>query len=477
MTVIDLGEVGFQPPEPDPRPLPKWLRRLGAPTRGKAAAFSALVLLAGGVAGVAPDPGPQPRFHTIPAVDIRGSFWSADGVFLQLSPDARSVTATGLESGAILWSKAWGPYISQMDRAVDGSVLLQTIKTMPGSGDTTLTPDASVREIAGGEVHSVDIRTGVQRWHRPGALLSPWGSPELIILQPPANAATAAAGPAESAANGAAAGKGEWAIVRLDVQDGRELWRLPVRDSTRWTFTYDNDFTTTSGGLVLMDALDGSVTTVDGDGHATPRGRVRPGGTLEWAWSAYLAVSHQSDVVSPTDGPPLRLFALHDLRTLSEQPLWTVPIDMLHGGAPWPCGQPDRICMPDGSGFAELAVRDGSFLGQHPDTFSFDPNGITAHPGVWSSVGGWRQDGNQLVAAPPEISKTGVAWLGAIRRRNGKEQVIPLMTVPMQIVNCWYSDEVWIICNGVQSDGTAWDRSLVLRQSDVDDLVRRLGGP
>lgn len=462
MTLIDLGEVGFpSAAEPAPPPPPRWLRRLGVPARGKAAAVAALAVLAGGLAGTAPATGPQPRFHTMPSIDMSRMYWSTDGVVIQQARDSFGAAATDIDSGRVLWSATWSEPVTQMAAAADGSVLLQTSPDIAGPEPAGPT-DAYYRRLAQGHVAALDPHTGVERWRRSGALLSPYGATDLIVLHAPPGADPAA--------------PDGWRIAQLDLSDGHEIWQRPVTPSTRWTFTYDDDFTPVSGGLILMDSHDGSVLSVGADGRTTARGRVQPGGDLEWAWSDYLGVSRPAGAVGPTDGPPLRLFGLHDLRTLTDRPLWTLAVDPMTSSVPWPCGRPDRLCHSDGPAMAELGVRDGKFLGVQPDPLSHDPSETATALGVWTMVGGWDRGGNTLVAVSPRISKTGVGWLGAIRMRDGKPQAVPLMPVPLQLTECWFADD-WLVCNGVQQDGTPWDRSLVLRRSDMEDLIRRMAGP
>ena len=459
MTLIDLGEVGFQPPADPTPPPPRWLRRLGVPERGKASAVAALAVLAGALAGTAPDPGPPPPYRTVPAVSMSSAtYWASDGVVVQLAQDARTLSAIDLGIGKVLWSAVWGQTIAQMDRSGTTTIMIQSAPNQPADPEPALDQEQYMRRMAEGSVTALDLRTGKQRWQHPGALLSQYDSPELVVLQ------------------AAAAEPTGWRLVRVDLADGHEMWSRPAPSGLRWSFTYDNDFVPVSGGLVLMDSHDGSVMSVGSDGRSTPRGRVAPGGLLEWAWSDYLAVSYPTAAMGPTDGPAASRFELHDLRTLTPHPLWTTIVDPMTGSSPWPCGVKDRLCMADGNTRKEVRARDGSFVGLHEELPGFDDTALPSSLGIWNVVGMTDQPGQALAVVSPAMSRTGVGWLGLVRVRDAKAQVTPLIPVPVQITACWLPDDVWIVCNGIQRDGREWDRSIVLRKSDVDDLARNLAG-
>lgn len=452
MTLIDLGEVGFTPPaEPDPPPTPRWLRRLGVPARRQATVAAAVAVIAGALAGTAPAADSRPAYRTVPAIDLEGSLqWASDGVVVQLTRDSLALSATDLGLGEVLWSARWDKPIAFVNRVRGADVLVQTDPQPWTDTGSLIDQEAYLRHLAAGTVSAVDLRTGQRHWQVPGAVVSQSDAPELFVLRP---------APAEPAG---------WQIVQVDAADGHELWSRPAPSGQKWAFTIDDKYHPVRGGLVLMDSNDGSVQSIGTDGSATPRGRVAPGGTIEWAWSDYIGVSYTVGGVNAMGVPVSTRFELHDLRTLTARPLWTTIVDPMIGASPWPCGVPDRVCISEGNVRKELRVRDGAFIGLHEDEWS-DFDGPPHIMGVWSVVGGGQQPDRWLAAVGPALSKTGVGWLGSVRVRDGETVITPVTPVPVQIVSCWSPDESWIVCGGVQADGTRWNRSLVLRWSDVDE--------
>lgn len=455
MTLIDLGEMSAFPESPAGSGPPPWVRRIGIPARGKAFAAVAAAVLAGGMAGSPPAAVPDPPAHTIAAVDPQGSFWSIGDVVVMANAGPQVVTAIDLVSGEILWSRALSAAVWRMDRFGDLMIFQNGATAVPpGTGDQ-LTIDRAMAET--GTVVALDPRTGEQRWSRPGTLLSPFGARELFALRPNP-------GP-----------DGGWRLVALDPRDGRDRWTMPLGESIRWTFAYDNEYQPVTGGLLLLDEHDGSVMSVGPGGTPTTLGRIGTGLRLEWAWSKYLAVSRAVGP-GPTDGPEIRRFELHDLRTLTATPLWTAPMDGPNGYAPWPCGQPDRLCEQVGNLTAEVSIRDGHMVGTHAEPMQFEQTQQGLGP--WSVIGQLPGPQQQmLVAVSPSLSKTGTAWLGVARVRDGRPEVTPLMPTEAQLVNCWTPDTKWIVCSGVRRDGQPWDRSLVLLQSDVDARLAQLRRP
>lgn len=469
MTLIDLGEVDFQKPADPQPPVPRWLQALGLPSHRKASAVAALVILAGALAGTAPGAGPIPRLRTIPAVDrAAGMYWGADGIVVQYVAATGVVSATDLDSGRVLWSTTWADQSVQMYLGPDGAVLLQTSPAgpVPESGEVASAPgtgqEAYFHQLAGsGTVTVLDLRTGVRRFSRPGAAISPWGAPDLVIVE---------RDPRDPAG---------WRMTELDIRDGHEVWTRPAPDGTRWIFTRDDDYASVSGGLLVMDSRDGLVVSIGARGQATPRGRVKPGGNLEWAWSNYVGISYQTGAVGSADEPSMVRFELHDLRTVTGRPLWTIKFDNRFGSMPWPCGRKYSLCHSENGSVYEIGIRDGAKLGaieeEHPPFGPIDSVVLGADGIMWKTVGGWDRDDQAIAAVAPSGSKTGVGWLGLARTRDGATAVTPLMQVPLQITDCQPADETWIICDGVQQNGNAWDRSLVLRRSDLDELARQLG--
>lgn len=475
MTLIDLGEVGFhEPADPSPPPVPRWLRFLDFPSRRKASAAAALAILAGALAGTAPDAGPIPRLRTIPSVNEGSPFWAVDGVGVQYKMEGGAVSAIDLDSGQVLWSTNWANAITQVQPGPDGTALLQTVSDAAATGPERIVTESGAtifepaysqdtynrRLAAAATVTVLDMRTGAQRLSRPGTLLSPWGTPDLVILEPGSQ------------------GSAGLRMTKVDIRDGHDLWTQPMPEGMRWTFAYGDDSAPYAGGLLLMDSRNGSVMSVSTGGQVIPHGRVKPGANLEWTWSDYVAISYPG-TARRTDEPPLIHFELHDLRTLSAKPLWTRDVDPRSGATPWPCGKKDRLCEADGGLLYEIGIQDGASLGareEEPGRFFFSPDAPNMF-GMWTVVNRWVDDDQALAAIPPSISKTGVGWLGLVRMRDGKPSVTPLMQIPLQITSCLPADETWIVCNGLQPDGTTWDRSLILRKSDLDELAGRLGAP
>jgi hypothetical protein len=339
----------------------------------------------------------------------------------------------------------------------DGKVLMmQSAPT--GTVDRSDDQAAIDRDLAAGQVAALDPRTGVELWHRGGALLSMFGSHSLILLVHDAADAAPDAG---------------WRIVTVDQGDGHDLWSVPAPIGTQWTFTYDDDLTPVDG-LVLVDD-DGNVISIDGSGQQTPRGRIQPGAKVEWAWSSYLGVSRPTAGLAHTDGPPLRRFELHDLRTLGPAPVWNLAVNAVYG-SPWPCGAADRLCLMNNDVFTELDVRTGTQLGQHedqpPDLIHSPPAAI----GMWTMVGTWDAEEDWLVHIPPALSKTGVGWLGVARLDGTTPRITALMPLPIQTTSCWTGDGRWVICSGFDADGQFADHSIAIRRSEVDDLITLLRG-
>ena len=462
MTLIDLGEVGHDDGDADPpAPAPRWLRRLGVPARGKALAAAAVAVLAGTLAG--PLPFPEPPVHTIAAVELDGSAWVVDGIVIQTQ--GSSATAIDLATGRALWSRSWDQNVWRMDPFRGGA---STILVVQDSPDPGFDPDKGQTEMlrslaATGTISALDPRTGKEIWHRAGTLLNPVDSRRLVALR-------ADPQPGHQAGS-------QWRISALDPGDGHDLWNMPMPESVKYTFVYDDSSAAVTGDMIMMDARDGSVTSIDAQGHQRALGRIAPGADLQLAWSNYLVVSRAEASLTPDNNHPLQHFELHDLRTLTPQPMWSDTIDDQTESMPWPCALTDMLCQAQGGTTGKISIFDGSFRGTFadprvPDVDLSQPSTL----GVWMVVAPWAEGRSTLVSVSPALSKTGVPWLGALRVRDGRPVITPLMPVPLQITVCWLPDETWVVCTGVRRDGSRWDRSLVLRQSDVDSMVRRSGG-
>jgi len=466
MTLIDLGEVGRHDPRTaTPDPPPPWLRKLGEPARGKAAAVAVLAVLAGGLAGIAPATDPLPVIRTVPALDYQGSFWSFDGTVVQLSPDSRSASAIELATGRTAWSIQFGGPVWRMERFFDDVIVVQH-SPEPGYTGEGESEDTIFRFLAEGWVAMIDPRTGAERWRRDGALLSPYGAPAVILLQPVAHSPAASSAAEEDPA------ARDMRVVAVDPQTGRDRWGVPVSKSMRWSFVFGDDYFPIQGGLVLMESHDGSIIEINSGGGTTPRGRIAPGGDLTWASTTHLAVTRPAGFTGFAGNA--RVFELYEGRTLTDRPLWTV---MLDDGtpAPWPCGVRGRLCRIQDGNLVDLSLSTGTVVGPHEESVADLLSPATL--GNWSPVGPWIDPSEHLVSLPAGLSKTGVAWLGHLRAVHGQVRITPLMSMRLQVTSCWPPDDTWLICSGAQRDGSSSDRSIVLRRSDVDALIRRLAPP
>lgn len=451
MTLIDLGVPGDYRPEPPPPP--RWARKLGIPVGRKVAAFLALALLGGGLAGTAPATVAGPQLRIIPALDTEGSFWMIDDVLVQLQNGVRTVSATDLDSGRVLWTKAVGDDVGRLESLDGQTLVMQTGPTPATAGRDD--QEAVYRDLAAGQVTSLDPKTGAELWHRDGALLSVFGTRDLILLT--------------------GSSSDPWRIVTVNRANGRDLWSVPAPDGTQWTLTYGDDLAPIDGGLILMGD-DGNVIGVDETGGRSPHGRIQPGADLTWAWSDFLGVTRPVPGSAVTDGRPLQRFELHDLRTLGPVPVWSMVFDPANG-SPWPCGAKDRLCMMVNDVFTEFDIRTGTPMGRHPDDAPDFVLGGPPNPvGAWNLVGDWNRHGDWLVEVRPALSKTGVGWLGVARMNGTTPQVTALMPLPIQTTSCWSGGSEWVICNGFDASGQFADHSIAIRRSEVDDLIALMRG-
>jgi outer membrane protein assembly factor BamB len=462
MTLIDLGEVGDFDPEAAPSPgPPRWLRGLGIQARGKAAAAAGVTLVAGalasGPAGLLPDP----PTHTI-ATHVEGQVVAVDGIVLRMT-DATSASAIDLATGRVRWTSSMTRNAWRVDpfegaaaggRTV-GLIVVQTVSDP--DYDNANPPPENLRILAAGTITALDPRSGKEIWHQTGALISPQNSGQLVALRRAGDS---------------------WRIAGLDPSDGHALWSVVSPDDMRFVYVSDDAPLAVggdAGDLIVMKPQNGTVTRIDAHGVLHEIGRVAPGGDLEWAWSDYLAVSWPASL-TPDGRQPVRTFELHDMRTLTPQPMWSDTIEQT-GSFPWPCGLADRLCEARGAVIAEIGLHDGTVLGVH--RVPVDPGAELSRPGAlgnWTTVAGWEDDQTRLVSIGPSLSATGVGWLGVARLDGGRTRITPLMRTPMAMTTCRMADDVWLVCTGIEQDGTPWDHSLVLRKSDVDTLIRRLGG-
>lgn len=462
VSLIDLGEVGFDDdPEPPAQPPPRWLRRLGVPGGRKAAAAAALAVLAGGVAGTAPATVPDPAVRVLDGVTSQSMLRIVGDTLLGVGGDAMVLTAIDLPSGAILWSSSIGQSVFGLD-GVAGSVAVQTGPT-PGFEVAVPSLENMTRALARGQLTVLDARTGIQRWRHDGGLVGPYdGEPSLVMLVPSEKVT------------------GEfsrWFLVGVDRRDGHDLWTLPVPDRTQWTFAYAGSRPDRlDPRTVTVMGPDGSLSTVDTQtGRRTPIGRLPAASTIEWSWMDLIGVRRPD----AAPGLPFRSSdAGVDLRPQRFEVYRQAGLDAPLWGMPLAAGEQAPVPRPCG----ENALCTGQADAHRIDVWTGGPTAlpdlsVPASIGLWQTQGGvldpaGGDNAAALASVSPGGSKTKEGWLGIVRLRQSVPEVVPLTRIPITIEGCWPSTEQWIVCPGAAA-------SIVLRQSDLKTMIAsvRAGGP
>lgn len=459
MSLIDLGEVGFDDaPEPPAPPSPRWLRRLGVPGARKAATAAVLAFLAGGIAGTAPATVPEPAVLVLDGVTSQSMLWIVGDTLLRVGGDAMVLTATDLTSGAILWSSSIGQSVFRLDGAA-GTVAVQTGPT-PGFEVAVPSPEYMERALARGHLTVLDARTGVQRWRHDGALVGPYDGEDSLVMLVPSEKVT-----------------GEfsrWFLVGVDRRDGHDLWTLPFPDGAQWTFAYAGSPPgRLDSGTVTVMGPDGSMSAVDTHtGRRKPLGRLPARSTIEWSWTDLIGVrrpdpSAAADTDSDGVDRPQR-FEVYRMTGL-DAPLWSTSLPSgRQEPAPLPCGE-DVLCVGQPGAVDRIDARTGA------PSASPDPS-VPGSIGLWQTQGGALGTAGDDVAAiafvSPGASTTKEGWLGVVRLRRSVPEIIPLTRIPISIDACWPFTEQWIVCPGATA-------AIVLRQSDLEAMTAavREGGP
>jgi hypothetical protein len=460
VSLIDLGEIGaFDPdsePEPPPRPALRWARRLGIPGGRKAAAVAALALVAGGLAGTAPPATPAPRFLVLQDVTVQASLWVVGDTLVQVRGDGMVMTATDLTSGAIAWTVVIGQAVFHLEGFGD-AVAVQTGPT-PGLEVVVPSPERMTQALARGRLTVVDARTGVQRWQHRGALLGPFAAAPLVMLVPSEDF------------DGSIGG---WFLVGVDPDTGRDVWSRPFADDTQWTFRSGDRLDRLDPARLTIAAADGSVSVLDTTtGRPEPMGRLPAGARIEWSWGDLLGV-RRPDPYAPADPGrepdadgldrrPMR-FEVYELTGL-EAPLWGRP--MARGEedpSPHPC-EPGVLCEPRDGRLDRIDLRTGAPATPPMDDFSefYVPGalGLWQIQGSLDGLGGSYGAADAIAFVSPYASRTKDGWMGVVRLRHPRPEIVPLARVPLQVDGCWASTDRWLVCPGTAG-------TIVMRQSDV----------
>jgi hypothetical protein len=457
VTLIDLGEIGAfdeEPPDPVRPRLPRWVRRLGVPDWPKLVAAGVLAALAGGLAGTAPGTAPDPTVYVVPGVSSQSSVALVGDVLV----DALDGGLAGYDvlTGEQLWNTVLG-----QDVGVYGGVnamALYQLGPTPGFEVAAPSVENLPRSQARGSLNAVDARTGVLRWHHPGALLGPV-APTVMVMLVPSDAVPG--GPI-----------GGWLLVGVDAHDGHDRWSQAIAGRTRWTFPYEDPDTVDTSRFLLV-APDGALSTVDSTtGRATTLGRIPADATVDWSWNDTVAI-HWPDPIADLIFPPLdpdhpdedqgpELFAVYQLSDLGN-PLWRRPIP--DRNTPWPC-EANTLCLWQGNDLGLMDLRTGDQIMRETYTEFRTPGAF----GVWQVTNPITIGKSEAVAAlPPAWTKTKEGWLGLIRIRQSRPQILPLVRIPFLVDTCWYGTAAWIICTG--DAGT-----IAIRRSEFDAMVAATSG-
>jgi hypothetical protein len=459
VTLIDLGEIGAfeEPPDPSPPPRPRWLNRLGVPDRRRAAAVGALAILAGGLAGTAPRTMPEATLHIVADVTAESSIAVVDDLLVNASPDGL-LAAYDLPTGTKLWSTEIGEH-TYLLAGVEGAVLYQLGPT-PGIEVATPSTANFWRAMARGSLNSVDARTGRLRWHHPGTSLGPTGSDVVVMLMP-----------SDALPNGEIGG---WRLVGVDPRDGHDRWSQPMPDHTQWTFRYGTarpDVLDPS--TVMLVAPDGGMSTVDTHtGRRTPIGRIPADAFVEWSWLDLVAVRRPDPArpIDPDRPPPgadsvptrFEVYRLTDLAS----PLWGRPLTDADD-VPQPCGD-TIVCFWHSTGLDRLDPRTGAPATRDDDYTEFLTPGAL---GLWETNGANAANGATEAVAfvAPAAARTKEGWLGLVRFRRPRPQILPLVRIPFAVDGCWNATPRWLVCSG----GTG---TIAVRQSEFGAMVPATGG-
>lgn len=470
VSLIDLGEIGaFDPgaePELPPRPSPRWAQRLGVPAGRKAAAVGALALVAGGLAGTAPPATPPPHLLVLNDVTVQASLWVVDDTLVQVRGDGMVMTATDLNTGAITWTQTIGQAVFRLE-AVGNAVAVQTGPT-PGLEFVVPSADRMTQALARGRITVVDARTGVQRWQHRGALIGPFAAEAPLVMFVPSEDFDGTIG--------------RWFLVGVDPGTGRDVWSEPSPDGAQWTFRGTGDrLERLDPTRVTIVAPDGTVRVLDtATGQSQPMGRLPADARIEWSSKDLLGVRRPDPAASAgtdtntnthtntddVDRRPMR-FEVYELSGL-DSPLWSRP--MPRGDedpSPHPC-EPDVLCQPREGRLDRIDVRTGAPVTPPVDDFSeyYIPGSL----GVWEIQGSLDGLGegygstDAIAFVSPYASRTKEGWMGLVRLRHPRPEIVPLAPVPLKVDGCWLSTTRWLVCPGTAG-------TIVIRQSEVQAMI------
>lgn len=435
MSLIDLGEPGrFEPGE---TPVLRGYRRLSTGQQRRAWVLTALVGLAGAVAGIAPPTEPDPQLHQVGRV--RGPMTQVHGdVVISYSDSDADIVAYPLDGVSARWSVPADQPPS--DIAVNGDLFV-----IPFVGLSFLESTINAHRELPPRILAVEARGGRPRWQVSGWPIDPLTGPIIAV------------------------GSGTVDHERLTgvrATDGKPLWDVPL-PGTPLTPLSDEGVPVASDWLLVIEKS-GAVRRLRlADGHAEPDGHVVPGAEGMFAWRDLLGVRRPA--AQPTDGDEFLMY-----RIGQDKPLWQQKLAP-NGLALSPCGA--MLCSYDSAGLHRIDPLTGTVVATvAPD--QNDPDELADSPWrEWAGVtglGDWElvdmYKGHVLVRLDPSYAKDKRAWLGVATHHGSVGSVRPLMPIGPRSNSCTIGPD-WLFC-----DGSAVEDAVSVRLSELDRLIDRLAG-
>jgi hypothetical protein len=430
VTLIDLGEPGRY--DPGTAPMLSGYRELTDRQRRKLWIVAALVVLAGGVAGIGPQAVPDPQLHHVGR--IGGSLRQVNGdVVISYSDADGDIVAYPLSGQGASWSVPADQPPNDIATAGDQFVIAFVDLSFLES-TTNTQRDLPARVLA------VEAASGRPLWQVNGWPASPLDGPVVGVVSQTAGAQR---------------------IAGINLTTGDRVWDAPLTGKPLPRL--DDQGLPRSDELVIMDKS-GAVHTMSlASGQTVPAGHVLAGADGLFEWHGLVGVRHGAHGDDRGD------FVVYRLG--QDKPLWhmTVP---LNGLSVAPCG--DQLCSYDSTGYQRIDPLTGDVVATiRPDL----PDPFDAARDPWkdwagaTGVGNWEPvamyNGHALVRLDPSYTRDLRTWLGEATLAHGTVSVRPLMPIGPRSNSCSIVPG-WLFC-----DGSAVDDAVSVRLSELDELLRR----